>query len=83
MIMPKQTAKSVLSLLHFLEVTHKKKHPNSSRTHPQGVIVDDHQSKLVPFVNLVFCSDKHLNHLLGYVQSIRFRPRLKNSQIRR
>lgn len=83
MIMPKQTAKSVLSLLHFLEVTHKKKHPNSSRTHPQGVIVDHHQSKLVPFVNLVFCSDKHLNHLLGYVQSIRFRPRLKNSQIRR
>jgi len=28
----------------------------------------------VPFVDLVFSSDEHLNHLLGYIQGVCFRP---------
>lgn len=32
-------------------------------------------------VNLVFSSDKHLNHLLAYVEGIRFRPKWIDSQI--
>lgn len=33
-------------------------------THPHGIIVHHHQSKLMPFVNLVLGSHKHLNHFL-------------------
>lgn len=51
-------------------------------THPERIIVDYNQGKLVPFVNLVFSSDKHLNHLLRYVQGICFRPEHKNNRIR-
>ncbi len=52
-----------------------------SCTHPQGVIIDYYQGKLVTFVNLVFGSDKHFNHLLANVQGIRFRPKWKNSEV--
>lgn len=31
-------------------------------------------------IDLVFCSDEHLNHLLANVKSIRFRPKQINSQ---
>ncbi len=30
-------------------------------------------------VNLVFSADKHLNHLLAYVQGVRFSPEWKDS----
>lgn len=43
-----------------------------SCTHPQSVIIDYDQGKLVAFVDLVFSSDKHLNHLLADVQGISF-----------
>lgn len=43
-------------------------------THPQSIIIDYYQGKLMTLVNLVFSSDKHLNHLLAYVECIRFRP---------
>ena len=42
--------------------------------YPQSIVVHHNQSELVPLVNLMLCSDKHLNHLLGYVQGVGFRP---------
>lgn len=54
---------------------------NHFSTHPQGVVIDNHQGKLMSFVNLVFSSDKHFDHLLGNVQRVCFRPIWKMSEV--
>lgn len=49
-------------------------------TNPQSIVVDYDQGKLMSLIDLVFCSDEHLNHLLANVKGIRFRPKQINSQ---
>lgn len=50
-------------------------------THPQSVIVDNDQGKLVPLIDLVLRSNKHLNHLLANVQGVRLWSERTNNQI--